>query len=423
MQKSNKKTITKPVGALSVRNNHEKDPIAPSKNHRGITLIALIITIIVMIILVGVTVNVALNGGLFDAAQKAAEDTEYQADYETLQAGVVGAMASEEGITQQTLTDNLPTGWNVGETEPYTVTSPNGNVFTVKTDGTIETNNSEEPEEPEVEKIISADDPEAKYWKTDGNGTILYYDVPEGVEVPETLVVPSQIGNEKITKIGDFALLGLRIQRNEDGSAILQSEDDPLSIIPIDQDMPTGATTKVKNIIISKGIEETGNFSIGYNFTIETVEIPSTMRTLGENFISSDSALKTVKIKEGLEIIGDGAFSGCEQLTNIELPNSLKTIGWNVFSDCTALEEILIPESVDTIKSYAFSGCTSIQEITIPESVDTMGHDVFANWTAEQTIYMGKSEEPPLVSDSTYTKPGWNYLWKHGCNANVIWSS
>ncbi len=412
MQKSNKKTITKPVGANCVR-----------QNSKGITLIALIITIIVMIILVGVTVNVALNGGLFETTEKAAKGTQIEADREILQVGVAGALVSEEGITKESLQNNLPEGWNVNGEGPFTVISPNGNKFTVNLDGTIEINNGGDTGESEVEKIISADDPEAKYWKTDGNGTILYYDVPKGVEVPETLVVPSQIGNEKITKIGDFALLGLRIQRNEDGSAILQSEDDPLSVIPIDQDMPTGATTKVKNIIISKGIEETGNFSIGYNFTIETVEIPSTMRTLGENFISSDSALKTVKIKEGLEIIGDGAFSGCEQLTNIELPNSLKTIGWNVFSDCTALEEILIPESVDTIKSYAFSGCTSIQEITIPESVDTMGHDVFANWTAEQTIYMGKSEEPPLVSDSTYTKPGWNYWWKHGCNANVIWSS
>ena len=97
MQKSNKKTIIKPVGALSVRNTHEKDPIAPSKNHRGITLIALIITIIVMIILVGVTVNVALNGGLFGTSKKAAYQTEVSTIQEQLEAEKVTKIAENNG--------------------------------------------------------------------------------------------------------------------------------------------------------------------------------------------------------------------------------------------------------------------------------------------------------------------------------------
>ena len=154
MQKINKKIITKSVGALSVRNTHEKDPIAPSKNHRGITLIALIITIIVMIILVGVTINVALNGGLFETTEKAAKGTQIEADREILQVGVAGALVSEEGITKESLQNNLPEGWNVNGEGPFTVISPNGNKFTVNLDGTIETNNEEDTEIPEVEKVM-----------------------------------------------------------------------------------------------------------------------------------------------------------------------------------------------------------------------------------------------------------------------------
>ena len=45
------------------------------KDHKGITLIALIITIIVMLILVAVTITMAINGGLFNYAQKAGRDT------------------------------------------------------------------------------------------------------------------------------------------------------------------------------------------------------------------------------------------------------------------------------------------------------------------------------------------------------------
>ena len=127
MQKLNKKTITKPVGVLSVRNTHEKDPIAPSKNHKGITLIALIITIIVMIILVGVTVNVALNGGLFKVAQDAAENTIAERDRELdLSEGEI----IDEWVNGGPIT--LPEGWEeIAKPEEWN----NDNIIAV-TDGT-----------------------------------------------------------------------------------------------------------------------------------------------------------------------------------------------------------------------------------------------------------------------------------------------
>ena len=53
-------------------------------NQKGITLIALIISIIVMLILVGVTINVALQGGLITKAKEAGEQTQVEADKETL---------------------------------------------------------------------------------------------------------------------------------------------------------------------------------------------------------------------------------------------------------------------------------------------------------------------------------------------------
>ncbi len=127
MKKSKNNVEIKTVGVAAHSDPHS----------RGITLIALIITIIVMIILVGVTVSVALNGGLFDIAKQAAEETQYQADYEILQVAVVAAMASEEGITQESLQENLPSDWTVTGTGPFTVKSPSGNVFTVRADGSI----------------------------------------------------------------------------------------------------------------------------------------------------------------------------------------------------------------------------------------------------------------------------------------------
>ena len=104
MQKIKNKIIANHVGALSVRNTHDKSQIAPLKNHRGITLIALIITIIVMIILVAVTVNVALNGGLFNISKKAAFQTEVRQIEEQMMIKIA-ELTSSDGNTDITISD------------------------------------------------------------------------------------------------------------------------------------------------------------------------------------------------------------------------------------------------------------------------------------------------------------------------------
>ena len=44
------------------------------KGHKGITLVALVITIIVLLILAGVSITFALQGGILDNAQKAVNE-------------------------------------------------------------------------------------------------------------------------------------------------------------------------------------------------------------------------------------------------------------------------------------------------------------------------------------------------------------
>ena len=138
-----------------------------TSHHRGITLIALIITIILMIILVGVTVNVALNGGLFKTAQDAAEDTEYQADFETLQAAVVASMDENLEIPNaQSLLNNLPNNqWSVNGADggPYTAISPNENKFTINTNGEIEYKEPATGDLALLEKYFIGEDGEGGY--------------------------------------------------------------------------------------------------------------------------------------------------------------------------------------------------------------------------------------------------------------------
>ena len=199
MQKLNKKTITKPVGALSVRNTHEKDPIAPSKNHRGITLIALIITIIVMIILVGVTVNVALNGGLFDAAQKAANSTQIEVDKETLQAAALGSLGENAEVDFTKLDTNLPDGFE-GSNGTYT---KDGNTYKVDQYGNVTYKEPSTGDLLLLEKYFLGENGEGKNLMSLVNNDGLFIDDPDTISDASTSITFLDLSLN-----GDFSDLG-----------------------------------------------------------------------------------------------------------------------------------------------------------------------------------------------------------------------
>ena len=220
---------------LNKRKQNHTSHFVPHTSQKGITLIALIITIIVMLILVGVTINVALNGGLFKTAETAANSTTVEAEKEALSMAAIAAWDLETGVDFSKI--ELPEGFS-GSDGTYT-SSKSGKTYTVDK-ATAKVTEGESVKE--VEKIVKAEDEEYNYWKTDGNGTIIYYELPEGVEVTETLVIPCQIGDERIITIGDYALVGVEVERNEDGSAILED-----GLYPTFIEGETPASAKVKN--------------------------------------------------------------------------------------------------------------------------------------------------------------------------------
>lgn len=127
-----------------------------------------------MLILVGVTVTVAINGGLFEKSKEAAKGTEIGREKEELTSAIATAYNVETGKVDKTkLKDALGTGWSLaeGDTDPYTVTSPKGNKFTVSTDGTIEYTGKGGDDNPP-----SGDDVPSTYTETIAN-------LPEAVEV------------------------------------------------------------------------------------------------------------------------------------------------------------------------------------------------------------------------------------------------
>ena len=119
-----------------------KEKLEHNSKHKGITLVALIITIIVILILVGVSVTVALKGGLFTTAKDATKQTQIEQEKEQLLSAALGAIKNKRKVDLDKLTANLPEGFreiSLEATEKTrTYASESGNKYVVDENRKIE---------------------------------------------------------------------------------------------------------------------------------------------------------------------------------------------------------------------------------------------------------------------------------------------
>jgi hypothetical protein len=78
-------------------------------------------------------------------------------------------------------------------------------------------------------------------------------------------------------------------------------------------------------------------------------------------------------------------------LTSIELPSTVTSIGASAFAECTALKNVVLPANLTSIGATAFAYCTGISSIVVPANA-SVGANAFGGWTAEQTVYVTISE-------------------------------
>lgn len=101
----------------------------------------------------------------------------------------------------------------------------------------------------------------------------------------------------------------------------------------------------------------------------------------------------TYTVPEGVEWIFDTAFLKCQKLTKVDLPMSMKTIGQGAFSQCTGLTEITIPQGVESISWSTFFNCSSLKTVRIPESVTTIESGAFQDCHLDFVFYGGTWEQ------------------------------
>ena len=154
----------------------------------------------------------------------------------------------------------------------------------------------------------------------------------------------------------------------------------------------------------------------------ESFEIPSTVRTVGDEF-NGCTALRSIVIPQSVTRLCVGAFKGCAGLREIYVPGSVKRIENDCFDDCSGLESITLGEGVQSVEK-AFHNCTALRRLVLPDSLDSVSFYAFRNCGPIEEIRFPKGRflaisavpqsfypwgQAPFFVDGVYYEPYFDY--------------
>ena len=130
--------------------------------------------------------------------------------------------------------------------------------------------------------------------------------------------------------------------------------------------------------VIPEGVEEISALAYDRLSALCEVELPSTLRKIGEKAFAGTN-LKEIEFPAALESIGTQAFSFCRSLQSIDLNEGLKEIGPQAFEGCP-IEDVYIPATVESLGNDSFMAIATYQGDINPRfRVDTANEHILAD--------------------------------------------
>ena len=132
-----------------------------------------------------------------------------------------------------------------------------------------------------------------------------------------------------------------------------------------------------------RSVVEIGSGAFKYNRILQSVTIPSGVRTIGTNAFRECRSLHTVSLGGGVTFIDDSAFLGCTVLSSLTVPSNVRRINPYAFAYCTGLTRVDFAEGITFIGYSAFRECSSLRYVMLPASVGDIGGDSFDGAAAD----------------------------------------
>lgn len=176
----------------------------------------------------------------------------------------------------------------------------------------------------------------------------------------EEIVIPEKIEGHTVTRIEEEAFFGSMARTVSLPETIVYIGDsafeqvDTLEEINIPDSLEYIGKSAFASCMSLKGIKISApELTIGnaafFNTGLAYADL--NVKVIDERAFN-DSRIKTLTLHEGLEDIGAGAFAGCRDIESVELPSTLKFIGQNAFTTSN-IKNVIIPENVEIMGTYS----------------------------------------------------------------------
>ena len=333
-----------------------------TKNTKGITLIALVVTIIILLILAGVSIAMLTgNNGILSQAGRAKDRTREEGAREKIQLEVTGAYDKYGNINVEKLKTNLEN--NVG--------ADTSKINDILIDGAT------------TGKITV----DGKDFYVDGNGNVLDYDGPEGTDKPE---VSTETTIDRSNGTIDVVFL------QNTSYAVSQTPNAPA----LDNTMvPVKYNTETKNwIVCSKDDAE------WYNYEVQS----------GTTETGGSSKWANVMLTDDIVVEKDGTTYDASAIKDLLTGNNLQTIvGATVTTEGSMLVwvpryayRITYKNSSGEVLGYSDSRGIVTKDGKAPSSYQTPTTSINVNGSIENTKYEYYRPHPAFETD--LDQGGWS---------------
>ncbi len=190
------------------------------------------------------------------------------------------------------------------------------------------------------------------YTNTDGGIEIYQYD---GKSFPLTMKIPSTVDGKKVVSIGDRFMYY--------------------------------ASTTTEKIVVPEGVKNIGNYAFYHCEKLRSIEIPSTVTSIGTGALGFNNNITEIKIASGNKnyTAQDGVvynknktkLISCPAANKPSIPSTVKTIGTCAFEENYNLRELTLPSGVTEIEEAAFYGCGFLETVSLPGTLKTIGRGAF----------------------------------------------
>ena len=157
----------------------------------------------------------------------------------------------------------------------------------------------------------------------------------------------------------------------------------------------------ILSVEISSTIQSIGHHAFYRCKGLESINIPDNVTSIENYAFYYCSGLKSIEISENITSIENYTFYNCSNLVSINIPSGVTTIGNYAFYMCSAISEIIIPAGVTSIGSCSFLGCRGLTEIIIPSEVASIGGSAFSNCVNLNKIVFNAEDCADLTTNSS----------------------